>query len=149
MAIVHKYHHYILESDLGHQRKYGQQELKEQPREVGMLKFQLQHATYSAVKVLHRHVSTDENDSGPGTRMSTPIGKVLSDYSVHELPSECSEESALNISGFSGGCVNEASTNVIVHTALVARIEALSTLDSTHMSCCLPSSIFLVQWLMR
>ena len=87
MAIVHKYHHYILESDLGHQRKYGQQELKEQPREVGMLKFQLQHATYSAVKVLHRHVCTDENDSGPGTRMSTPIGKVLlCDYSVHELP---------------------------------------------------------------
>ena len=126
MAIVHKYHHYILESDLGHQRKYGQQELKEQPREVGMLKFQLQHATYSAVKVLHRHVSTDENDSGPGTRMSTPIWEVLlSEYSVHELPSECSEESALDITGFSGGCVNEASTNVIVHTALVARIEAL------------------------
>ena len=42
-------------------------------------------------------VSTDENDSGSGTRMSTPIGEVLlSEYSVHELPSECSEESALD-----------------------------------------------------
>ena len=58
------------------------------------------------------YVSTDENDSGSGTRMSTPIGEVLlSDYSVHELPSECSEESALDTSRFSGGCVNEASTN--------------------------------------
>ena len=66
---------------------------------------------------------TDEDDSGPSTRMSTPIGEVLlSDFSVHKLPSECSEESTLETSGLSGEC---ASTNVIVHTALVARIKVL------------------------
>ena len=41
---------------------------------------------------------------------------------VHELPSECSEKSAMDTSGISG--INESSTNVIVQTALVARIEA-------------------------
>lgn len=53
-----------------------------------------------------------------------PLEFFLSDYSVHELPSECSEESALDTSGISGN-YDESSTNVIVHTALVARIEAL------------------------
>ena len=55
--------------------------------------------------------------------MSTAIGEVLlSDFSVHELPNECSEESLLEISTLSGECT---STNVIVHTALVARIKVL------------------------
>ena len=69
---------------------------------------------------------SDGEESGASTALSTPIGEVLlSDYSVHELPSECSEESALDTSGISGSYVNESSTNVIVHTALIARIEAL------------------------
>ena len=66
---------------------------------------------------------TGEEDSGPSTRMSTPIGEaLLSDFSVYELPSECSEESALETSGLSG---EYGSTNVVVHTALVARIKVL------------------------
>ena len=52
-----------------------------------------------------------------------PLEKFF--YSVHELPSECSEESALDTSGVSGSYANESSTNVVVHTALVTRIEAL------------------------
>ena len=70
--------------------------------------------------------SSDQNggeESGASTVLSTPV--LLSDYSVQELPSECSEESALDASGLSGSYANESSTNVIVSTALVARIQAL------------------------
>lgn len=66
---------------------------------------------------------TDGEDSAPGTRMSTPVSEVLlSDCGVCELPSD---ESALDTSGISGSCTYESSTNVIVNTALVARVEAL------------------------
>ena len=68
---------------------------------------------------------SDDGDSAPGTRMSTPIGEVLlSDFSVHELPGECSSESAVDTSGLSGHMA-DTSTQVTVNTALVARIEAL------------------------
>ena len=67
---------------------------------------------------------SDGEESVASTGLSTPIGVLFSDYSVHELPSECSEESALDTSGISGN-YDESSTNVIVHNALVARIEAL------------------------
>lgn len=60
--------------------------------------------------------------------MHTPIGEqLLSDYSVYELPSECSSESALNTSGVSISHRDEDSANVIVSTALLARIEALES----------------------
>ncbi len=86
------------------------------------------HLQYSTSPATIRTSSdrSDEEDFGTSTALSTPIGEVLlSDYSVHELPSECSEESTLDTSGISGSYANESSTNVIVHTALVARIEAL------------------------
>lgn len=69
------------------------------------------------------HEQSDVEESGSSTAAVTPIGEVLlNDYDVHELPSECSEESVLETSG---SYANKSSTNVIVHTALVARIEAL------------------------
>lgn len=66
---------------------------------------------------------TDGEDSAPGTRMSTSVNEVLlSDCGVCELPSD---ELALDISGISGSCTYESSTNVIANAALVARVEAL------------------------
>lgn len=83
------------------------------------------HLQYSTSPVMTR-TSSDCSDGEESGALSTPIGEVLlSDYSVHELPSECSEESALNTAGIPASCANESSTNVIVHTALIARIEAL------------------------
>ena len=85
-------------------------------------KHHLQYSTSPATM----GTSSDQNggeESGASTILSTPV--LLSDYSVQELPSECSEESALDASGLSGSYANESSTNVIVSTALVARIQAL------------------------
>lgn len=128
MVTVHKHHHYILEKSFGHQRKCGQLELKELLRsmntEVPTSRRRL-HCSPGPVPPVTPTFSeqTDVEDSAPGTRMSTPINEVLlSDYSVCELPSD---ESALDTSGISGSCTHESSTNVIVNTALVARIETL------------------------
>ena len=57
-----------------------------------------------------------------------PIGEpLLSDHSIHELPDECSSESILNTPGVSALSQHhiEDSANVIVNTALLARIEIL------------------------
>ena len=75
---------------------------------------------------------TDE-DYGPMSAMQlcTPIGEVLlSDYNVHELPN-VSEDSCPDSSGVSidNKIPNEA--EVIVNTALVARIEALEAENET------------------
>ena len=85
------------------------------------------HLEYSTSPATTRKSSDQSGGEESGTSsLCTPIGEVLlSDYSVHELPSECSEESALDVSGLSGSYANESSTNAIVSTALVARIEAL------------------------
>lgn len=60
------------------------------------------------------------------TRLMTPVGKAcFSDYSVHELPSE---ESCLDVSSGSNlekGGEQLCETQVVVNSALVARIEAL------------------------
>ena len=86
------------------------------------------HLQYSSSPLMSRTSSdrSEGEESGASTALSTLIGEVLlSDYNVHELPSECSGESALDTSGMSGSYVNKSSTNVIVNTALIARIEAL------------------------
>ena len=55
-----------------------------------------------------------------------PIGEpLLSDYSVHELPNECSSESILNTSALSEHH-NEHSANVIVNTAFESSNRQLS-----------------------
>ena len=72
--------------------------------------------------------STTSQQSDFDEAMLTPIGEpLLSDYSVHELPDECSSKSALNTSGVSGYHNDEDSANVIVNTALLTRIEALES----------------------
>ena len=68
----------------------------------------------------------ESSDLIVGTRLTTPIGEVyLSDYSIHELPSE---ESCLDLSSGSNldkGGEQSSEAQVVVNTALVARIEAL------------------------
>ena len=68
----------------------------------------------------------ESSDLIAGTRLTTPIGEVyFSDYGVHELPSE---ESCLDISSGSNidkGGEQSSEAQVVVNTALVARIEAL------------------------
>lgn len=131
MAIVLNCRRCILVSGSGHPKKPGQPDGKEQQsantgdRAGPCAK---RHLQYSTSPTTTRTLSdrSDGEESGASTALSTPIGEVLlSDYGVHELPSECSEESALDTLGISGSYANESSTNVIVHTALIARIEAL------------------------
>ena len=74
------------------------------------------HLQYSSLMSRTLSDCSEGDGSGASTALSTPIGEVLlSDFNVNELPSESSEETALDTSGIS----------VIVHTALIARIEAL------------------------
>ena len=74
---------------------------------------------------------TSEQSDGSDSRssMSTPIGEVLlSDFSVYELPGECSSDSIQNTPGSGvSASNNDDSASVIVHTALLARIEALES----------------------
>ena len=68
----------------------------------------------------------ESSDLIVGTRLTTPIGEVyFSDYAVHELPSD---ESCLDVSSGSNldkGDEQPSEAQVVVNTALVARIEAL------------------------
>ena len=58
------------------------------------------HLQYYSTSPVVTHTSSDCSDGEKPGALSTPIGEVLlSDYSVHKLPSECSEESALNTAG--------------------------------------------------
>ena len=63
-----------------------------------------------------------------GKKLTASAGEAyFSDYSVHELPSE---ESCLDVSGgstFDKTGEHSSETQVVVNTALVARIEALET----------------------
>jgi hypothetical protein len=68
----------------------------------------------------------ESSDLIVGTRLTTPIGEVyFSDYGVHELPSD---ESCLDVSSGSNldkGGEQPSEAQVVVNTALIARIEAL------------------------
>ena len=79
----------------------------------------------SSLQSLNLSVSTVSSEEEP-LRMSTPIAEPLlsdSEYRVHELPSEESSISSMDISAQES---RENSQDVIV-TALVARLEALET----------------------
>lgn len=82
-------------------------------------------STSRAVTSASSEITDDDYDPIAATKLSTPIGEpLLSDYSVHELPS-VSDESCPNSLSMSLDNMLPNETEVIVNTALVARIEAL------------------------
>lgn len=67
------------------------------------------------------------------TPLSTPVGEVLfSDYTVHELPSEDGETSITTNDNSRGD--NDAQLNVVVSTALIARIDVLEAQNKCLLS---------------
>ena len=84
--------------------------------------------TISSTPVSSDQTDGESSDVVSGKRLTASAGEVyFSDYSVHELPSE---ESCLDGSGGSNidkSADHTSETQVVVSTALVARIEALET----------------------
>ena len=111
-VIVPSYRPCILGSSSGHPKHSGQPDGKEQqgekvPTQVIKL-IQVLNVIYIICSTNPTTTCTlsdhcDREESASSTALSTLIGEVLlSDYSVYELPSECSEESAMDTSVISG-----------------------------------------------